>query len=115
MEKQKHISQATAHELLEACKVAEGYLQALRSVKYATSSKKPASDGSRHIAHLQAIIAKAEGKLCSKCSDEAHPDTDPPMCVDHMAQRGGGNDPETADEEMKAMEIRDLNEESGAK
>lgn len=108
---------AAAPELLEACKVVEGYLQALRSVKYATSDKNPASDGSHHITLLQVAIAKAEGeeKPCSKCGDEAHPDTSPPMCVDHMAKKGGGNDPETADEEMKTMEARDVNEESGAK
>lgn len=56
-----------------------------------------------------------EHPLCTKCDEEAHPDTEPPMCVDHMAQKGGGNDPETADEEMKAIEARDLNEDEGDK
>ncbi len=53
--------------------------------------------------------------LCRKCGEPAQPDTDPPMCVDHMSQKGGGNDPETADEEMEAMEARDLNEDEGDK
>lgn len=35
--------------------------------------------------------------LCHKCGDEAQPDTDPPMCINHMAQKGGGNDESTAE------------------
>jgi len=37
--------------------------------------------------------------VCSKCGEnDAQPDTDPPMCTDCMAQKGGGNDPETKEE-----------------
>lgn len=43
--------------------------------------------------------AKKQTELCSKCPNEAQPDTDPPMCIDHMAQRGGGNDESTKKEE----------------
>lgn len=56
-----------------------------------------------------------EHPVCSECGAEAQPGSDPPMCVDHMSQKGGGNDPETADEEMKALEARDLNESEGDK
>lgn len=58
---------------------------------------------------------KKQTELCSKCDNEAQPDTDPLLCVDCMAQKGGGNDPETADEEMKAMEARNVNEDEGDK
>lgn len=42
--------------------------------------------------------AKKQIEPCSKCGDEAAPGTNPPMCVDHMAQKGGGNDHETKKE-----------------
>lgn len=39
-------------------------------------------------------------KICEKCGIRpAQKDTDPPMCTDCMANAGGGNDPETKEEE----------------
>jgi len=45
------------------------------------------------------MSAKTFAEKCIKCGALAQPDTDPPMCTDCMAQKGGGNDPETAKEE----------------
>ena len=37
---------------------------------------------------------------CEKCGiNEAQPDTNPPMCAQCMADKGGGNDPETLKQE----------------
>lgn len=39
-------------------------------------------------------------QICLKCGiNEAQPDTDPPRCTTCMAEAGGGNDPETQNEE----------------
>ena len=56
-----------------------------------------------------------EHPSCHKCGAEAQPDTNPPLCTDCMSQKSGGNDPETADEEMKALETRNLNKNEGDK
>lgn len=50
---------AAAPELLEACKVSEGYLQGLKSAQYATGGKFDGWDS--RIMLLQSAIAKAEG------------------------------------------------------
>lgn len=51
-------------------------------------------DDSKNHSQLQVAIEKNQ-KACRKCGAEAQPDSDPPMCVDCMSQKGGGNDPET--------------------
>lgn len=62
-------------------------------------------------------------KACHKCGESAQPDSDPPMCTsclqnssEYPPNAGSGATPyKGGDEEMDAMEARDLNEDEGAK
>ena len=79
MEKQKYISQATAHKLLEICRSALEWHSAFPhgNVEF----EKTTSAELYQV--LQAAIAKVErgNDRCAKCGDEAAPDTDPPLCI----------------------------------
>jgi hypothetical protein len=64
------------------------------------------------------LMSKWIGR-CRKCAAEIPydqiGDLSNPLCPECMAQAGGGNDPITLNEELAAMEARDVNEDEGDK